>query len=73
MANAQTIAAANVVDLQTYRRQQDKHMSGRCLSRVHVWLDADGRLQHQLHVWPEHSDRMVDALLLMLIKARQAS
>jgi hypothetical protein len=73
MANARAIAAANVVDLQTYRRQQDKHVSDRCPSRIHIWLDADDRLQHQVHIWPEHSDRMVDALLLMLIKARQAS
>ena len=42
-------------------------------SYVTISVDAEGHLAYDSDVDPEHAERMVDALLLMLVKARQAS
>jgi len=64
--------AANVIDIQTYRRVRNDCVTESSDSHVRIWFDDDDYLRYQSHVLPEHSDRMFDALLLMLIRARQA-
>ncbi|MDR6419889.1 hypothetical protein J2801_002140 [Paraburkholderia phenoliruptrix] len=65
-------AVAGVIDLATYRRRRARRAD--CdLSRVDIRILSDGRLEYEANIRPEHSDRMIDALVLMLVRARQAS
>ncbi|MHB9833858.1 hypothetical protein Q8F57_003365 [Paraburkholderia terrae] len=54
-------------------RRNDTRAKLRPLSYVNISVDAEGQLNYDSVMEPRHAERMVDALLLMLIKARQAS
>jgi hypothetical protein len=65
MSDSTTRASARLYDI--------KSAVSRRSSYVTISVDAAGHLNYDSEVDPEHAERMVDALLLMLVKARQAS
>jgi hypothetical protein len=54
------------------RGAEERPSDARAASYVSISVDTDGHIDFESEVVPEHAEQMTDALLMMLIKAREA-
>jgi hypothetical protein len=68
LGGARTVAEVE----ETNAAQQRPHGPNDDRSAVSIKLGADGELNTEVNICPQDADRVTDALLLALLKARQA-